>query len=190
MGEKVYNWFFAPAENKGFGDYEREVLATVARSFIWVMVVLFIFLKIGLISSICSNVNFSVWFLNQKDVSLSQAFGSAFAVFQFLGTLVFAPFLEELVFRVLPCVLATDDSGKLRPRIGVPIVLFGSFFAFGYVHGQGYLSIIIQGVLGLFLLRLFLRNGPRIWVAYLSCVAAHSMYNLLTALCHFNYASN
>ena len=190
MGARLYNWFFAPCGCKGFGDCEREVMATVARSFVWVMVVLFIFLKIGLIRSIGSSVNFSVWFLNQKDVSLSQAFGSAFAVFQFLGTLVFAPFLEELVFRVLPCVLATDDSGKLRPRIGVPIVLFGSFFAFGYVHGQGYLSIIIQGVLGLFLLRLFLRNGPRIWVAYLSCVAAHSMYNLLTALCHFNYASN
>lgn len=197
MGGKLYNWFFSTAENKCFADYERETFATVARSFIWVMVLLYALLQSGLIGSVDSSVDFVSdgsplvdWFLKKTNISLPHAFGSAFATFQFLGTIVFAPFLEELVFRALPCALATDATGKLRPRIGVPIILVGSFFAFGYVHGQGYLSMMIQGVLGLFLMRLFLRNGPKLWVSYLSCVVAHAMYNLLSKLCHWNYSSH
>lgn len=115
-----------------------------------------------------------------------QGLTSPWVVMGFLIAVVGAPFVEELVFRWLVCrSLASDPYGNLisvPEGKGMGIVLVGSFVVFGILHGQGYFSLMIQGVGGLFLARLWFRNGPDLKTAYFSCVAAHSFYNLSVAI--------
>ncbi len=85
----------------------------------------------------------------------------------------FAPVVEEAVFRMLPLTLVLD-KGRDKIR-AVSVVVCGILF--GLAHGHPF-NIFIQGVVGLALARLYVKNSSSQLSAYLSCVAVHAMYNL------------
>ena len=120
------------------------------------------------------------YWLHWDSTGLSEALNSPFAVAGVLGAVLFAPLLEEVVFRWLFCgSAASDNDGKILPKgKGLGVILAGSFILFGLAHGHGYFSVMLQGVGGLWLARLWFCNGTNHWSSYFSCVAAHSLYNI------------
>jgi len=82
-------------------------------------------------------------------------------------TLIFAPALEELVFRVAPIGLVKD-----RPELMFPTIILSSAL-FGWLHG-GPENWLVQGVFGFILSLVYLKNGR----SYLSVVFLHFMWNL------------
>ena len=177
---------FSSAGNRSAREYAREVLATVAFAFIYISLVLCLFRVLGFIGSDTgSNVNFPLfssisvnWFLSSNHLTVMQALATPIVAFKFLGTVIFAPVIEEVLFRGIVCNFASDEFGRLKPRSEM-IIFGGAFIVFGLLHGNWYLSIMIQGVFGLLLARLWFRNGPKQRASYISCVVAHSLYNLL-----------
>jgi len=175
---------FKSANNYTFEARAREVLATVSLMWFAMLVVICFFKVVGLAS-----VDFSHdmpilgvsanYLLQSNELTVNQALTSPFVVMGILITVIGAPLAEEILFRWFICrSCASDVRGNLRPGgVGLGIVLVGSFILFGIAHGQGYFSLMIQGVGGLLLARLFFRNGPDLKSAYFSCVAAHGLYN-------------
>lgn len=83
----------------------------------------------------------------------------------FVGAVVLAPLVEEVVFRV---ILYTELEKRVGPRVGY----VGNSLAFAVVHG--YLPLLpIYFTYGLVLTYAFRRGG------YLAAVALHSINNLL-----------
>lgn len=173
---------FQSANNNTFGAKAREVLATVALMWLSMLLVVSFFKFVGLASVDFTSTpvlgaTLNNW-LDSHSLTLGEALTSPFVVIQVLIIILGAPFLEEVLFRGFFCgFLASDDSGTLKPR-GVFAVLAGSFILFGLAHGHGYFSVLLQGVGGLFLARLWFRNGPNQRESYFSTVAAHSLYNI------------
>ncbi len=84
-------------------------------------------------------------------------------------TCVLAPLWEELAFRVIPITIANT----LDTRLLVPVILLSSIL-FGWGHGQGSISLLLQGVMGVVFSILYIKNNYSYW----SVVALHSMWNL------------
>jgi membrane protease YdiL (CAAX protease family) len=98
----------------------------------------------------------------------------------FAMTVFFAPVVEEALFRMLPLTLVLDKGqDKIR---AVSIVVCGILF--GMAHGHPF-NIFIQGVVGLMLAKLYVKNSSSQLSAYLSCVAVHAAYNLTVLLVGF-----
>jgi len=100
-----------------------------------------------------------------------------------LFAVIIAPLWEETVFRLLPLRFGLryrDKEQELHPGITEKIgkfpvwllILVVCFIIFGLAHG-GPLNLFIQGVGGLFLAYVYLRNGRSFW----SAVALHALYN-------------
>jgi len=93
-----------------------------------------------------------------------------------LGTFFFgcilAPLWEELVFRHAPLLIAKKFKKKLKIDFTWPIVIISSVI-FGWGHGFGPISILIQGVGGLILSFVYLKNNNSYW----SAVATHFLWN-------------
>lgn len=101
----------------------------------------------------------------------------------FLGSCVFAPFVEEAMRAAI--LQAFCEKRTVNPKTGKVVavemknfflILAMSVFFFGMIHG-GYLNIFIQGVLGLLMARLWFRVGVSQKWQYLSMVAVHAAYN-------------
>ena len=90
---------------------------------------------------------------------------------QLFMTLVFAPVVEEAMFRFLPLTVFGQDPEK---RLAAIIVICGVFF--GLAHGHP-LKVFIQGFFGMMLGFLYVRNKNSMLTGYLSCVVVHFMYN-------------
>lgn len=87
-------------------------------------------------------------------------------------TLICAPLLEEVVFRMLPLSLVLH-----RPAPVLRAVVLGvCCIIFGYAHG-GVINVFIQGMVGLSLGFLYVRLASSQLAAYASCVAVHALYN-------------
>ncbi|TSC74229.1 MAG: hypothetical protein G01um101444_347 [Parcubacteria group bacterium Gr01-1014_44] len=174
---------FRSAENHTFGTRAREVLATVAMMWFGMLLVVSFFKAVGLAfvdfktNTPILGVGVNYW-LHSHSFTLGQVLASPQEVMQLLVVMFGAPLLEEVLFRGFVCSgMASDDNGKLKPQ-GLFTVLAGSFIIFGLFHGHWYLSVMVQGVIGLWLARLWFRNGPSRSASYFSCVAAHSLYNI------------
>lgn len=172
---------FKSADNYTFGTRTREILATVALMWFSMLLAVSVLKVSGLASVNFSNnmpvlgVSVNYW-LQSQSLTLGQALVSPFAIWQLLGIFVIAPFGEEVVFRGI-CSAVADEKGKLMPRF-LFVIISWSFIAFGLAHGHWYFSVMVQGVGGLWLARLWFRNGPNMQASYFSCVAAHSLYNI------------
>lgn len=88
----------------------------------------------------------------------------------FFFAVIFAPLWEELAFRVAPIRLMKILGGKKT----LPYVIVLSSIIFGIGHG-GVENIIIQGISGLFLAGVYIKNGYSYW----SSVAVHAMWNFM-----------
>lgn len=174
---------FQSANHKTFGAHVGEVLVTFALMWICMLVVVGFFKATSLLTGdFSTNIpvlgpSINLW-LQSQHFTLGQALASPYMVVGVLMTIFGAPFLEEVLFRGFVCnSMATDDHGRLKVQ-GLFTVLAGSFIIFGLAHGHWYFSVMLQGVGGLWLARLWFRNGPSQKSSYLSCVAAHSLYNI------------
>lgn len=99
------------------------------------------------------------------------------SLFIFFSACIFAPFFEEALFRYAPIsIVRSYGEKKILPMIVITSAIFG------WVHGHGMYSILVQGVGGFILSCLYIKNN----YSYLSSVAAHFLWNLsVIYLLHF-----
>lgn len=97
-----------------------------------------------------------------------------------LGSLFYsclcAPLFEELIFRHIPFQtlnLIPFKSEADQTKM-IMLVTMMSSFIFGWLHGNGWNSVLIQGFLGLGFCYIYLKNGYSYW----SSVLAHLLWNL------------
>jgi membrane protease YdiL (CAAX protease family) len=172
---------FRSAEHKTVGGHINDVMATVAYMFLWVLFFsLCLQPLLGAISGTVPNNELVLgaipnYFLHDWNMNSKEAIASGLG-WQLVGACIVAPFLEEILFRGVVCLSSSDENGKLR-HWGVMMILAVSFILFGMAHRQGLHSILVQGVIGLLLARLWFRSGPNQYASYFSCVAAHALYN-------------
>src|SRR3989338_10832003 len=74
-------------------------------------------------------VSANYFWLHSNTITLGEALNSPFAVMGVLGTVIFAPLLEEAVFRGLVCKPVSDETRKLKPQF-LFVILVVSFIAF------------------------------------------------------------
>ena len=153
-----------------------------------------LFKVIGLVASVNFDINIPLlgvtanYLLDSHHLTFDQALAaSVVVVLGVISSAVAAPLWEEVVFRG-PCKALSDKEGKLKPEF-LFVVLGWSFIVFGLAHGHWYFSILLQGVGGLFLARLWFCNGPSSRASYWSCVVAHSLYNISVMLVAWIHSS-
>ena len=88
--------------------------------------------------------------------------------YRFFMSVIWAAVWEEAVFRVAPITIAN----KIDPKLIFPVVIISSAL-FGWGHGAGPISLLIQGVMGFVLSCLYIKNGFSYW----SVVLLHSSWN-------------
>lgn len=176
---------FRSANHNTFGAKVGEVLLTFALMWLSMLLVVGFFTKTGMmVGDFSTNIPVlgpsANFLLHSQHLTLGQALASSSGVMILLGTILFAPLAEEVAFRWFVChSIASDAHGVILPKgKGLGVVLFGSFILFGLAHGHWYFSIMLQGVGGLWLARLWFRNSPEAHSSYFSCVTAHSLYNI------------
>jgi len=86
--------------------------------------------------------------------------------------LVFAPVIEEAVFRMLPLTIVQGT----RPELVRAVLIVVCGIVFGIAHGSP-MNVFIQGVGGVLLGLLYLKNDNSQWSSYASCVVVHAAYN-------------
>lgn len=98
------------------------------------------------------------------------------AQYSTLGVFVFAcvlaPLWEEAAFRHAPLQIAKSFKEKLGMDLIIPIVIISSVI-FGLGHGNGSISLMVQGVGGVLLSLAYIWGGFNYWTS----VAAHFMWN-------------
>ena len=142
---------------------------------LWVMFFTLSITVLGESSSLLSLGNpLSVSLKWMLDVPLISALAERPWVMLFM-MLVYAPFVEEAVFRMLPLALFKNSHPHL---IRAVIVCFCGIF-FGRLHGSA-IHVFIQGFVGMMLGFLYLKNSKNQLSAYLTCVAVHAAYNFTT----------
>lgn len=101
--------------------------------------------------------------------------------------LIYAPTLEEFIFRLLPALvilvimetMLIDDYQTMKREVFLWAAIISSAI-FGIIHGS-FINLFFQGVGGLVLWVVFLygsRMGKDLFRGYASSVALHSLYNL------------
>lgn len=88
--------------------------------------------------------------------------------FTFFMSCIFAPAWEELLFRYVPVKIAKGFD----PKFLLPVVILSSAI-FGWGHGAGPVSLLIQGVMGFILACVYLKNGSLIY-----SIILHSAWNI------------
>lgn len=86
---------------------------------------------------------------------------------------VWAPIWEEAAFRYAPITIAKNFG----PQFLLPVIILSSVL-FGWGHGSGPISLLIQGVGGFLFSLLYIKNG----FSYKSSVAAHFLWNAFLIL--------
>jgi membrane protease YdiL (CAAX protease family) len=90
----------------------------------------------------------------------------------FFFSVIFAPLWEELAFRHAPYLIAKKLNESLKVNFTWPIMILSSVI-FGWGHGLGPISLLIQGVAGLALSYAYLKNNYSYW----SSVIVHALWN-------------
>lgn len=102
---------------------------------------------------------------------------------EFFFGVIFAPLWEELAWRYAPITLAQQLKKHCNLDLLWPIVIISSIH-FGWGHGYGPISLLMQGIGGFALSYVYIKNGFSYW----SSVAMHALWNLtvifiLPAMC-------
>ncbi len=88
---------------------------------------------------------------------------------------ILAPLWEELAFRYAPYKIAQNLDlrlGNTNSEILLPVIAISTIM-FGWGHGEGPISILVQGVAGIGLTYTYIKNGFNYW----SSVGLHCMWN-------------
>lgn len=97
---------------------------------------------------------------------------------------ILAPLVEEFMFRHFPLqtlklIPFPNESSRTK---AIMLVVLMSSLIFGLMHGNGWDSVLIQGVTGLGFSYVYLKNNYSYW----SSVITHSLYNLMCLLYYLN----
>ena len=87
---------------------------------------------------------------------------------EFFFAVILAPLWEELAFRHAPALIAKALGEKLL----MPIIIISSII-FGWEHGHGPESLLLQGVMGFIFFSVYVKNNYSYW----SSVTLHSLWN-------------
>ena len=98
-------------------------------------------------------------------------------VVMLFSALAFAPVVEELIFREFVITMSRGLSASKRQVL----ILMCSGVVFGLAHGSPF-RIMVQGLFGMLLAMLYLRNGPNRFASYASCVFIHASYNFIISV--------
>lgn len=97
---------------------------------------------------------------------------------------ILAPVLEELTFRAIPFQAMRLAEGKMTEanylKLTWIVVAFTSI-VFGLAHGNGFYSVLVQGVVGAGFAYVYLKNG----YSYISAVITHALWNLACLFYNF-----
>lgn len=99
--------------------------------------------------------------------------GLTLSINNFVFACILAPLWEEAAFRYAPITIAK----KFGKDYLLPVIVISSII-FGWLHGHGVYSLIFQGVMGLVLSWVYIKNNYSYW----SSVALHSAWNTLCIL--------
>ena len=91
-----------------------------------------------------------------------------------MSSVICAPLFEEFIFRHAP--LQIVKKYKLFEIESIVVVF--SCIVFGWYHYYGFQAVLLQGVIGLVLCWVYIKNGYSYW----SSVCVHSAYNLILFL--------
>lgn len=110
-------------------------------------------------------------------ISDDSAPSTIFLLFSFFFAVIWAPLWEELVFRRAPALLAK----ALGENFLLPITIISSA-VFGWGHGNGPESLLIQGVMGFVFFYVYIKNGYSYW----SSVSLHALWNVSLFLLQYH----
>lgn len=158
-----------------------EMSFTFALTYLWVMTILLIMnvaafagaaVEIGTVVTQVLSAVPEVLAEYSPQLTADAGMGTFFLAF--MTTCVIAPLVEEM-FRAALLQFACEDkdTGEMKNFF---LIMAMSFIFFGMLHG-GYVNILIQGVLGLLLARLWFKVGSSPAWKYLSMVCVHAAYN-------------
>ncbi|MFA6603390.1 MAG: CPBP family glutamic-type intramembrane protease [Patescibacteria group bacterium] len=154
-----------------------DLLAAYGANWIWVMVV---FCLLGAVAG-QSLLPYSLPYFSASFWLLVRFCGDDFLVGRPSLVLFFvlfcAPIVEEALFRMLPLEIVRNK----RPEAAgvVVIIVCGVLFGLAQAVPQG---MLIQGVGGMILGGLYLRNSQNQFAAYFSCVFVHALCNFTVAM--------
>jgi len=125
-------------------------------------------------------VNTSVWFLNwlagaqmnMSDMLLQFWYVPTFREVFFFSVIA-APLWEELAFRVIPIKLGYKID-RLVGGGALWLIVALTTLIFGWGHGQGTVSLMLQGYMGLIMALVYMKTGDHYW----SSVSVHALWNL------------
>lgn len=96
-------------------------------------------------------------------------------LYQFVDMCVIPPLWEELCWRFVPISIGLYLAKKFNDyNILIPIII-GSSINFGWGHGNGEISVLLQGVMGFVFACVYIKNGFSYW----SSVTVHFLWNSL-----------
>ena len=104
---------------------------------------------------------------------LQNSLGEWNRVGNFVSVVIFAPLWEELVYRHAALQIAKKLNKSLKKNF-IPSVIIISSAAFGWGHGEGQVSLLLQGMYGVVLCYVYIENGFSYW----SSVTVHALLNL------------
>lgn len=115
-------------------------------------------------------MTFITWLLPTLYNGRVAQFSEPSKYYTFFMCCIVAPIWEELAFRVAPLKLAK----KFGEDTFVPIIIISSVL-FGWGHGYGAESLLMQGVMGLVFSYVYLKNGFSAW----SSMTLHALWNFM-----------
>ncbi len=89
--------------------------------------------------------------------------------YKFIHACIFAPIVEEIIFRIAPIQILKRT--KLLIPIGFPVILLTSAI-FGWMHGDS-MNVMTQGVGGMVFAWVYIRNN----YCFVSGMATHFLWN-------------
>lgn len=117
--------------------------------------------------------------LVDKGLGFIDSFGQTLSfsdIPQFFYVCIIAPLWEELYYRYVPIAI----SRAFNHKILMPILIF-SAVNFGLGHGDNVYHLFIQGVMGMVLSWVYIKNGYSYW----SSVTLHFLWNLFILIMMF-----
>lgn len=154
------------------------VFGTYGVKWLWVTIIISVLNALLSESLVGAHIPvFSASFGLLNSLGLWQKYFAANAGLTVFMLVFFAPFVEEVLFRMLPLTLVQG----CRPQIVRAVLIAVCGIVFGWLHGSP-LNVFIQGVGGIMLGCLYLANSRSQLTSYFSCVFVHAMYNMTVLL--------
>lgn len=127
---------------------------------------------LSIIAAFLNYINPSELYSYVNSVKISTSL-SPTVIGMFFFMCIWAPIWEEAAFRYAPITIAKNFGSQFL----IPVIIISSVL-FGWGHGHGPLSLLIQGIMGFIFSLLYIKNNFSYW----SSVTAHFLWNFSLAV--------